>query len=111
MSEDGKRGVGHRPQATAPILDSTPSDAAIMKREFIGLERTRLRWARTAPRTQKRFGRRRGQCPVEHISECKCLPVQRSRPAQYGRARRGGPFVIDAFFVRTVDILSVIQWT
>jgi hypothetical protein len=23
MSEDGKRGVGHRPQATAPILDST----------------------------------------------------------------------------------------
>src|SRR6266849_4630782 len=24
MSGDGKRGVGHRPQATAPILDSTP---------------------------------------------------------------------------------------
>src|ERR1700692_272647 len=23
---DGKRGVGHRPQATAPILDSTSSD-------------------------------------------------------------------------------------
>jgi len=23
MSGDGKRGVGHRPQATAPILDST----------------------------------------------------------------------------------------
>jgi hypothetical protein len=26
MSEDGKRSVGHRPQATASILDSTVSD-------------------------------------------------------------------------------------
>jgi len=26
MSGDGKRSVGHRPQATAPILDSTESD-------------------------------------------------------------------------------------
>jgi hypothetical protein len=26
MSGDGKRGVGHRPQATAPILDSTQPD-------------------------------------------------------------------------------------
>jgi len=26
MSGDGKRSVGHRPQATAPILDSTYSD-------------------------------------------------------------------------------------
>jgi hypothetical protein len=26
MSGDGKRGVGHRPQATAPILDSTVAD-------------------------------------------------------------------------------------
>ena len=26
MSGDGKRSVGHRPQATAPILDSTVSD-------------------------------------------------------------------------------------
>jgi hypothetical protein len=26
MSGDGKRGVGHRPQATAPILDSTTRD-------------------------------------------------------------------------------------
>jgi len=25
MSGDGKRSVGHRPQATAPILDSTDS--------------------------------------------------------------------------------------
>ena len=25
MSGDGKRGVGHRPQVTAPILDSTVS--------------------------------------------------------------------------------------
>src|SRR6266478_6589880 len=28
LSGDGKRGVGHRPQATAPILDSTNSDIA-----------------------------------------------------------------------------------
>src|ERR1700722_8973407 len=28
MSGDGKRGVGHRPQATAPILDSTARDIA-----------------------------------------------------------------------------------
>jgi hypothetical protein len=27
MSGDGKRSVGHRPQATAPILDSTDPDA------------------------------------------------------------------------------------
>ena len=26
MSGDGKRGVGHRPQATAPILDSTTAE-------------------------------------------------------------------------------------
>ena len=26
MSGDGKRGVGHRPQATAPILDFTATD-------------------------------------------------------------------------------------
>jgi hypothetical protein len=26
MSGDGKRGVGHRPQATAPILDSTEAE-------------------------------------------------------------------------------------
>src|SRR5258707_1079060 len=26
MSGDGKRGVGHRPQATAPILDSTVAE-------------------------------------------------------------------------------------
>jgi hypothetical protein len=26
MSGDGKRGVGHRPQATAPIVDSTMAD-------------------------------------------------------------------------------------
>jgi hypothetical protein len=28
MSGDGKRGVGHRPQATAPILDSTITSAS-----------------------------------------------------------------------------------
>jgi hypothetical protein len=27
MSGDGKRSVGHRPQATAPILDSTGADS------------------------------------------------------------------------------------
>jgi hypothetical protein len=32
---DGKRGVGHRPQATAPILDSTTSDINI---SFYGSE-------------------------------------------------------------------------
>ena len=29
MSGDGKRGIGHRPQATAPILDSTDADMSI----------------------------------------------------------------------------------
>ena len=28
MSGDGKRSVGHRPQATAPVLDSTISEAS-----------------------------------------------------------------------------------
>jgi hypothetical protein len=27
MSGDGKRSVGHRPQTTAPVLDSTDVDA------------------------------------------------------------------------------------
>ena len=29
MSGDGKRSVGHRPQTTAPILDSTKADILI----------------------------------------------------------------------------------
>jgi hypothetical protein len=29
MSGDGKRSVGHRPQATAPVLDSTISEATV----------------------------------------------------------------------------------
>jgi hypothetical protein len=32
MSGDGRRGVGHRPQATAPILDSTLADFASLRR-------------------------------------------------------------------------------
>jgi len=32
MSGDGKRSVGHRPQATAPILDSTDSDVSSIRR-------------------------------------------------------------------------------
>ncbi|MFL6815161.1 MAG: recombinase family protein, partial [Bradyrhizobium sp.] len=32
MSGDGKRGVGHRPQAAAPILDSTDEDLVEGKR-------------------------------------------------------------------------------
>jgi hypothetical protein len=32
MSGDGKRGVGHRPQATAPILDSTKADIVLIYR-------------------------------------------------------------------------------
>ena len=34
MSGDGKRGVGHRPQATAPILDSTDSEMAEVPVDF-----------------------------------------------------------------------------
>jgi hypothetical protein len=33
MSGDGKRSVGHRPQATAPILDSTDSAVSSIRRE------------------------------------------------------------------------------
>jgi len=32
MSGDGKRSVGHRPQATAPILDSTDSAVSSIRR-------------------------------------------------------------------------------
>ena len=32
MSEDGKRSVGHRPQATAPILDSTEASFSAAQR-------------------------------------------------------------------------------
>ncbi len=32
MSGDGKRDVGHRPQATAPILDSTQADIGWLTR-------------------------------------------------------------------------------
>jgi hypothetical protein len=37
MSGDGKRGVGHRPQATAPILDSTTGLAALAGRRVRSL--------------------------------------------------------------------------
>jgi hypothetical protein len=33
MSGDGKRGVGHRPQATAPILDSTDPESPTLIKE------------------------------------------------------------------------------
>jgi hypothetical protein len=32
MSGDGKRSVGHRPQVTAPILDSTKTDIELTSR-------------------------------------------------------------------------------
>ena len=35
-SGDGKRGVGHRPQATAPILDFTALSDAKLDDEFEG---------------------------------------------------------------------------
>ena len=34
MSGDGNRGVGHRPQATAPILDSTKPDILSSRSDF-----------------------------------------------------------------------------
>jgi hypothetical protein len=48
MSGDGKRSVGHRPQATAPVLDST--DAIMRTRatdvRFEGQSDCRVRWGR-----------------------------------------------------------------
>ena len=38
MSGDGKRGVGHRPQATAPILDSTQADIGTHSSRLYALE-------------------------------------------------------------------------
>jgi hypothetical protein len=35
MSGDGKRGVGHRPQATVPILDSTKCDIVALRRPMV----------------------------------------------------------------------------
>ena len=63
MSGDGKRGVGHRPQATAPILDSTTTD---LEREASGMAiriRARLSatsWADEQHRSQLRAERLRG---------------------------------------------------
>jgi hypothetical protein len=42
MSGDRKRGVGHRPQATAPILDSTDSEVAECADDFRFLGYSRL---------------------------------------------------------------------
>ena len=39
MSGDGKRGVGHRPQATAPILDST-EETLVKALGMLGSEHT-----------------------------------------------------------------------
>jgi hypothetical protein len=48
MSGDGKRGVGHRPQATAPILDSTKRDMA--PRHYSACQgRNSLYWILAAP--------------------------------------------------------------
>jgi hypothetical protein len=39
MSGDGKRSVGHRPQATAPILDSTISEMSRRRSSlYVGAE-------------------------------------------------------------------------
>jgi hypothetical protein len=52
MSGDGKRGVGHRPQATAPILDSTKPETSAVQRfrpesedQLTLTERRREDWA------------------------------------------------------------------
>ena len=45
MSGDGKRGVGHRPQVTAPILDSTST--SFTARQKCG--RYRINSGQTAP--------------------------------------------------------------
>ena len=42
MSGDGKRGVGHRPQATAPILDFTKAAVGLFD-HFVGAEQDGLR--------------------------------------------------------------------
>jgi hypothetical protein len=41
MSGDGKRSVGHRPQTTAPVLDSTDSDIPQLLGRLFGVKRTR----------------------------------------------------------------------
>ena len=38
MSGDGKRGVGHWPQATAPILDSTLSEELVRTENVLFLD-------------------------------------------------------------------------
>ena len=40
MSGDGKRGVGHRPQATAPILDFTTTDSGHLRGKLRGYGRS-----------------------------------------------------------------------
>jgi hypothetical protein len=51
MSEDGKRGVGHRPQATAPILDSTiaPKWRCPLLNRLVGIGRKRYAPAPRSP--------------------------------------------------------------
>ena len=46
MSGDGKRGVGHRPQATAPILDSTKATSQARMRLLEGNGNATLQTAR-----------------------------------------------------------------
>jgi hypothetical protein len=43
MSGDGKRSVGHRPQATAPVLDSTEAadPACPLRVRSLGVKQTR----------------------------------------------------------------------
>jgi hypothetical protein len=53
MSGDGKRGAGHRPQATAPILDSTRSAELEALGEPKPLQRNRCR----KPKSQTFRGR------------------------------------------------------
>src|SRR5216683_875467 len=49
MSGDGRRGVGHRLQVTAPILDSTNSDIDYYRHPPLSLELSSRRRQRAAP--------------------------------------------------------------
>jgi hypothetical protein len=77
MSGDGKRGVGHRPQATAPILDSTASKRSRSVR--CAPRAFAVCWS-TAPTTNARTGS--GSVPISGRTKRGCPSWRTSSPVR-----------------------------
>ena len=95
MSGDGKRGAGHRPQATAPILDSTIASSQSLYMSALALQAVRDFPERGPMRTTGVSSNLQLLCPPE-----------RSRDFQEQVPMRRAPLSINPRYARLASKLS-----